>query len=476
MGASAPADRGELRRAAARAGHARHRARAAGQLRRGQRGRASRARSQAVRGAPGRGSAPGRSPRAGTEAPVRSSPSGTSSTISGTRVGLEAQGADRARERLALRRRARRGRRAGRRRRLRLAEEVFALAAEAIRAPLEAYSAGSRAALGRRAREWPRFGRCGSSWRARARNGAPTRRRSASASCRASSARRSRAARRGGVGGDGVAALGDGQPRLRSPGRAPPLGTVFSTGGYHNGRAYPALDGLACAWADLCQLAERQTERLVVGAVRARRVRGTLPQPPHRWCRSRGPRTRAPLPSRRSCRLAASARTTRRRRPSSPGRRNAGLESASSRPSPSSGSSRRRPSTSTASTAPPALAGLAGRDPRSSSRRSRRSARSGRTAGGSRPRSASGAWRPDGRPRRSSSSSTKRGSIDLERRRGRWRGLAPRRRRRMSTTVRPRLSPEPSLDDDVPLDRCHELRAGSHGRPRPRRAPGRPAY
>ncbi|MBW3592659.1 MAG: aromatic amino acid ammonia-lyase [Actinobacteria bacterium] len=42
-----------------------------------------------------------------------------------------------------------------------------------------------------------------------------------------------------------------------------PHGQAFSTGGYHNGMAYPALDELAGAWADLCQLAERQTERLL---------------------------------------------------------------------------------------------------------------------------------------------------------------------------------------------------------------------
>jgi len=41
-----------------------------------------------------------------------------------------------------------------------------------------------------------------------------------------------------------------------------PLGRVWSTGGYHNGMAYPALDRLAAAWANLCQLAERQVERL----------------------------------------------------------------------------------------------------------------------------------------------------------------------------------------------------------------------
>ena len=42
-----------------------------------------------------------------------------------------------------------------------------------------------------------------------------------------------------------------------------PFGRAFSTGGYHNGMAYPALDELAGAWADLAQLAERQVERLL---------------------------------------------------------------------------------------------------------------------------------------------------------------------------------------------------------------------
>ena len=42
-----------------------------------------------------------------------------------------------------------------------------------------------------------------------------------------------------------------------------PYGSAFSTGGYHNGMAYPALDDLAGTWADLAQLAERETERLL---------------------------------------------------------------------------------------------------------------------------------------------------------------------------------------------------------------------
>lgn len=41
-----------------------------------------------------------------------------------------------------------------------------------------------------------------------------------------------------------------------------PLGAVYSTGGYHNSQAAPAIDGLAFAQADLCQLAQRLTDHL----------------------------------------------------------------------------------------------------------------------------------------------------------------------------------------------------------------------
>jgi histidine ammonia-lyase len=46
------------------------------------------------------------------------------------------------------------------------------------------------------------------------------------------------------------------------PDEANPLGSVFSTGGFHNARATAAIDGMAFAWADLCQLAQRHTDRL----------------------------------------------------------------------------------------------------------------------------------------------------------------------------------------------------------------------
>jgi histidine ammonia-lyase len=41
-----------------------------------------------------------------------------------------------------------------------------------------------------------------------------------------------------------------------------PMGAVFSTGGFHNAWAPAAIDGMAFAWADLCQLAERHTDQL----------------------------------------------------------------------------------------------------------------------------------------------------------------------------------------------------------------------
>jgi histidine ammonia-lyase len=46
-----------------------------------------------------------------------------------------------------------------------------------------------------------------------------------------------------------------------------PNGRVLSNGGYHNSMAAPALDDLAAGWADLCTLAERQAAKLLDGKV-----------------------------------------------------------------------------------------------------------------------------------------------------------------------------------------------------------------
>ena len=148
------------------------------------------------------------------------------------------------------------------RRRLRLAEEVFALAVEAIRGPLEAYSEDLDALWGdeheqralRALRELlegadkeRRPYQSPVSFRILPRVLGQAGRALAEAEAAATVALRS---------------VTD-NPVYVPPDEQRPLGTVFSTGGYHNGRAYPALDRLACAWADLCQLAERQTERLL---------------------------------------------------------------------------------------------------------------------------------------------------------------------------------------------------------------------
>lgn len=51
------------------------------------------------------------------------------------------------------------------------------------------------------------------------------------------------------------------------PDEAHPHGRCISTGGYHNGKAYPALDNLAAAWADLTLLCDRQVSKLLDGRI-----------------------------------------------------------------------------------------------------------------------------------------------------------------------------------------------------------------
>jgi histidine ammonia-lyase len=56
-------------------------------------------------------------------------------------------------------------------------------------------------------------------------------------------------------------------PDAAHPDAAHPNGRVFSTGGYHNAMAWPALDELAAAAADLCLVAERHTDKMLSGRV-----------------------------------------------------------------------------------------------------------------------------------------------------------------------------------------------------------------
>jgi histidine ammonia-lyase len=51
------------------------------------------------------------------------------------------------------------------------------------------------------------------------------------------------------------------------PDEGHPLGRAFSTGGFHNAMAYPALNALAAAWADLTLLAQRHVTALCAAAV-----------------------------------------------------------------------------------------------------------------------------------------------------------------------------------------------------------------
>jgi histidine ammonia-lyase len=53
------------------------------------------------------------------------------------------------------------------------------------------------------------------------------------------------------------------------PGDGHPLGRAFSTGGFHNAMAYPALNALAAAWADLALLAQRHVTALGAAAASA---------------------------------------------------------------------------------------------------------------------------------------------------------------------------------------------------------------
>jgi histidine ammonia-lyase len=59
-----------------------------------------------------------------------------------------------------------------------------------------------------------------------------------------------------------LAAVSD-NPVFVPPCEGYPFGATLSNGSYHNAQAPPAMDGLAMAWADICQLLERQTERLL---------------------------------------------------------------------------------------------------------------------------------------------------------------------------------------------------------------------
>jgi histidine ammonia-lyase len=69
-------------------------------------------------------------------------------------------------------------------------------------------------------------------------------------------------------------------PVYVSPDEGHPLGRAFSTGGFHNAMAYPALNALAAAWADLTLLTQRHVTALCTVAA---------PAPPAQASRSAAP-------------------------------------------------------------------------------------------------------------------------------------------------------------------------------------------
>jgi len=148
------------------------------------------------------------------------------------------------------------------RRRLRLAIAVFALSIEAMKAPLDHYDAvfeelwedpGEVAVL-RLLRAWLD----GAAYERRAYQAPVSWRilpRVLGQAWRATDQAEEVAA-------VGLRAVSD-NPLFVLPDGASPLGRVLSNGGFHNGRAYPAMDNLAAAWADLALLCDRHVTKLL---------------------------------------------------------------------------------------------------------------------------------------------------------------------------------------------------------------------
>jgi histidine ammonia-lyase len=152
------------------------------------------------------------------------------------------------------------------RRRVRLAEQVFALSIEAFRAPLEHYDAALDELWGDEDEAAVLKG-----LRACLEGSDPDRRNyQAPVSYRIvprvlGQARRAlRAAERAAT--VSLSSVSD-NPVYLSPDEDFPLGRCISTGGYHNAMATPALDDLAAIWADICLLCDRHGSKLLNGRV-----------------------------------------------------------------------------------------------------------------------------------------------------------------------------------------------------------------
>jgi histidine ammonia-lyase len=150
--------------------------------------------------------------------------------------------------------------------RLKLATEVFALSAEAIKAPLDAYDEALDDLWGDGIEADVL-----SAMRALLAGGTDERRPyQAPVSFRAlprvlgQAARAAQQAHE--VATTSLRAITD-NPVFIFPDEAHPVGRVLSNGGYHNAAAAPALDNLAASWADLALVCDRQINRLLDGHI-----------------------------------------------------------------------------------------------------------------------------------------------------------------------------------------------------------------
>ncbi|MGE0007278.1 MAG: aromatic amino acid lyase [Parvibaculaceae bacterium] len=152
------------------------------------------------------------------------------------------------------------------RRRLHLAEQVFALSIEAFRAPLEHYDAALEELWGDRHEAEALRGL------RRLLEGAGGERRNHQAPVSYRIVPRVLGhAHRALAAAEHAATVSlrsaSDNPVYIPPDHDHPLGRCISTGGYHNAMAAPALDDLAAIWADICLLCDRHGSKLLNGRV-----------------------------------------------------------------------------------------------------------------------------------------------------------------------------------------------------------------
>ena len=157
--------------------------------------------------------------------------------------------------------------------RIALAEDTFALSVEAIRAPLEAFAPELGELWGDE-----HEARALASLRSRLASGAPERQaHQAPVSHRVLPrvlGRLREAQAHAAVTAAGSLASVTDNPVFLPPSERRPRGALISNGGFHNDRAHPALDGLAHAWADVAQLAQRHVDKLFQHPVSAPSLAG----------------------------------------------------------------------------------------------------------------------------------------------------------------------------------------------------------